>query len=107
MVWPTLSPELRERVEQIRASRVEENRRSPQHGNAGRRASSRGLSARERQVLEGVAAGDSNAEIAAVLHVAPLTVQSHVQHILRALPARNRTHAVTVAFRQGLLTLDD
>jgi DNA-binding NarL/FixJ family response regulator len=106
MVWPTLSPALRERVEQIRASRFDENRRSPQYRKEAAHGS-RELSVRERQVLERIAVGDSNAEIAAVLHVAPLTVQSHVQHILHALPARNRTHAVTVGFQQGLLTLDD
>jgi DNA-binding NarL/FixJ family response regulator len=102
MVWPTLSPALRERVEQIRGR----ERSQPPHYYLQPRAT-RQLSDRHREVLAMVTAGDSNTEIAAALQIATCTVQSHVQRILELLPARNRTHAVTVAFRQGLLTLDD
>jgi DNA-binding CsgD family transcriptional regulator len=51
------------------------------------------LSRRELQVLDMIAAGAQNSEIAECLVIAPTTVQSHVQHILRKLSARNRTEA--------------
>jgi DNA-binding NarL/FixJ family response regulator len=35
------------------------------------------------------------------------TVRTHVKSILRKLASRDRTHAVAVAFRSGVLTLDD
>jgi len=52
------------------------------------------LSPRELEVLLMIAEGAANAEVAARLVIADTTVQSHVQHILRKLGARNRTEAV-------------
>lgn len=51
------------------------------------------LSRRELEVLDMIAVGAQNSEIAESLVIAPTTVQSHVQHILRKLSARNRTEA--------------
>jgi DNA-binding CsgD family transcriptional regulator len=51
------------------------------------------LSRRELEVLGLIAEGAANSEIAARLFIADTTVQSHVQHILRKLHARNRTEA--------------
>jgi DNA-binding NarL/FixJ family response regulator len=61
------------------------------------------LSPREREVLELMAAGDTNREIAAHLHLSPHTVKDHTTAILRKLDARNRTDAVERARRLGLL----
>jgi DNA-binding NarL/FixJ family response regulator len=61
------------------------------------------LSPREREVLELMAAGDTNREIAAHLHLSPHTVKDHTTAILRKLEARNRTDAVERARRLGLL----
>ena len=52
------------------------------------------LTRREWDVLRGVAAGKTNAQIAATLFVAEGTVKTHVKHVLRKLGAANRTEAV-------------
>lgn len=54
-----------------------------------------GLTPRELDVLQGMAAGHTNAAIAAKLVVTEGTVKTHVQHILRKLGAANRAEAVT------------
>jgi DNA-binding NarL/FixJ family response regulator len=53
-----------------------------------------GLSSREREVLELIARGARDREIAAILVVSEGTVKKHVQNILRKLHARNRAEAV-------------
>ena len=65
------------------------------------------LSKREHQVLQLIADGLENQAIADILYVSVETVRTHVKSILRKLAARDRTHAVAVAFRSGVLTADD
>jgi DNA-binding NarL/FixJ family response regulator len=60
-----------------------------------------GLSAREWEVLELVAAGRSNGEIAEVLFISPKTASVHVTHILNKLGVNNRVEAATIAVRVG------
>lgn len=60
-----------------------------------------GLSAREWEVLELVAAGRSNAEIAETLYISPKTASVHVTHILDKLGVSNRVEAATIAVRVG------
>ena len=62
-----------------------------------------GLSAREIQVLKGVARGSSNREIAVALEVAEDTVKAHMKNILSKLDAKDRTHAVMLALKRGIL----
>ena len=62
------------------------------------------LSAREQEVLEVLARGASNREIARVLMIALNTVKRHVKAILEKLGVSNRTQAVTRALYLGLLT---
>jgi DNA-binding NarL/FixJ family response regulator len=62
------------------------------------------LSARERQVLDDLASGATNREIAARMHLSPHTVKEHVSSLYRKLGARNRAGAVHRAQRLGLLT---
>ncbi|ONI73486.1 hypothetical protein ALI144C_43780 [Actinosynnema sp. ALI-1.44] len=64
------------------------------------------LSRREYQVLQLIADGLENQAIAKVLYVSVETVRTHVKSILRKLSARDRTHAVAVAFRSGVLTVN-
>lgn len=62
------------------------------------------LTKREHEVLTWVARGRTNAEIGEELFIGEETVRSHMKHILRSLGARNRAHAVTIGFLNGLLT---
>lgn len=62
------------------------------------------LSAREVEVLEAVAAGHTNREIAAELYLSPHTVKDHVSAVLKKIGARNRAEAVQRAQRLGLLS---
>ncbi|MBB4125222.1 DNA-binding NarL/FixJ family response regulator [Xanthomonas translucens] len=63
------------------------------------------LSAREIQVLQSVAAGNSNKAIAALLSIAEETVKAHMKNILCKLGARDRTHAVAIAVKRGIIDL--
>lgn len=61
------------------------------------------LSRREYQVLQLVAEGLENSRIAKILFLSVETVRTHVKSILRKLSAHDRTHAVAIAFRGGIL----
>ena len=61
------------------------------------------LSPREKKVLELVAHGKTNKEIAAALTVAENTVKSYVKNILEKLHLENRVQAATFAIREGLI----
>ncbi len=62
-----------------------------------------GLSAREREVLEHIAAGRTAPEIAKLLHLSPATVKSHLQSLYEKLGVSDRAAAVAAAMRAGLL----
>ena len=59
------------------------------------------LSAREFEVLEHIAKGCKNCEIALALEIEERTVRFHVENILYKLEVKNRTEAVCHAFRHG------
>ena len=63
------------------------------------------LTAREAEVLQGIAAGSRNKEIAHQLGVTESTVNAHIKHILEKLHACDRTQAVTIALRRGIIRL--
>jgi DNA-binding NarL/FixJ family response regulator len=62
-----------------------------------------GLTDREVEVLTLVATGAANAEIAATLYISEATVKTHVARLLFKLGARSRTHAVVMAYENGLV----
>jgi DNA-binding NarL/FixJ family response regulator len=61
-----------------------------------------GLTPREAEVLAHIAAGESNAEIAAALFVSEATVKTHINHIFSKTGLRDRAQLVGYAFRHGL-----
>jgi DNA-binding NarL/FixJ family response regulator len=63
------------------------------------------LTGRETEILKGVAEGKSNKQIAAELDISEGTVKTHMKSILPKLDASDRTHAVMIALKRGILDL--
>jgi DNA-binding NarL/FixJ family response regulator len=63
------------------------------------------LTERETVVLSCVAAGNSNKLVAQSLSITEETVKAHMKSIMAKLAARDRTHAVAIAMRRGIITL--
>ncbi len=61
------------------------------------------LTGREREILQLLADGMSNADVAQRLFISQETVKSHVRHILAKLEADTRTHAVAIALRDAII----
>jgi DNA-binding NarL/FixJ family response regulator len=75
------------------------------HQNEGAAAELEPLTDRERDVLQLLAQGKSNKEIAATLVISERTAKFHVSSIMGKLGASNRTEAVTIAAQRGLIKL--
>jgi DNA-binding NarL/FixJ family response regulator len=69
-------------------------------------ASESALTTREVEVLSLVAAGNSNKLIASALDINEETAKTHVKNILAKLSANDRTHAVTLGLRRGIIELE-
>jgi DNA-binding NarL/FixJ family response regulator len=65
------------------------------------------LTNRETQILNHIADGNSNKQIAGKLNISEQTIKNHVSSILRKLNANDRAHAVMLAIRHGWISLDD
>src|ERR1700745_3344624 len=68
-------------------------------------ATDESLSEREIQVLRLIASGNANKEIGAQLSITEETVKGHVKNILSKLGANDRTHAVTLGLKRGIIDL--
>jgi len=85
------------------ANRIISGRKQPRHGLD---PDSESLSDREMEVLQLMAKGHSNKEIGRALWIGETTVKTHVTHILRKLGVADRTQAVLVALKAGLVRLN-
>ncbi len=65
------------------------------------------LTHRETHVLNLIAEGQSNKQIALTLRISEQTIKNHVSAILRKLNANDRAHAVALAYRQGLIPSEE
>ena len=68
-------------------------------------ATDESLSEREIEVLRMVAGGNANKEIGAQLDITEETVKGHLKNIMAKLGANDRTHAVTIALKRGIIDL--
>ena len=66
----------------------------------------RGLTPREREVLQLLTEGLNDKEIAQRLHVSPQTARTHMENILNKLGVNSRLQALVYALRHGVVTLD-
>jgi DNA-binding CsgD family transcriptional regulator len=63
------------------------------------------LSKREVDVLQKIAGGNRNGDMAALLFISEETVKGHVKHIMEKLGASDRTEAVAIGIRRGIIQL--
>jgi DNA-binding NarL/FixJ family response regulator len=64
------------------------------------------LSEREVEILRLVALGNSNKAVGKILTLGEATVKTHMRSIMSKLDANDRTHAVTIALKRGIITID-
>jgi DNA-binding NarL/FixJ family response regulator len=96
----------RELLDTIRAVHSGQRRIPPEVAAAlAEHATDDDLTTREMDVLRLIAAGNANKKIAGRLSIAEDTVKSHVTNILAKLGANDRTHAVTIALKRGIIQL--
>ena len=96
----------RELLETIRAVHAGQKRIPPEvAAGLADHAADDDLTAREIDVLRLIACGNANKVIAAQLFITEETVKSHVTNILSKLGANDRTHAVTIGLKRGIIEL--
>jgi DNA-binding NarL/FixJ family response regulator len=61
------------------------------------------LTSRELEVLQNVANGNRNRDIGHLMHISEETVKTHIRSIMQKLGALDRTQAITIAARRGIL----
>jgi DNA-binding NarL/FixJ family response regulator len=76
-------------------------------GKLAERISRSALSSREAEILKLVARGLTNKEIGSLLFISDKTVRNHVISVMDKLEAKDRTEAVTIAIRRGLIRITD
>jgi DNA-binding NarL/FixJ family response regulator len=96
----------KELLETIRAVHAGHKRVSPQvAAEFAEHAADDVLTPRETDVLRLIAEGNANKQIAVHLSLAEETVKGHVKNILAKLGVNDRTHAVTIALKRGIINL--
>ncbi|HEY1755544.1 MAG TPA: response regulator transcription factor [Bryobacteraceae bacterium] len=96
----------KELLETIRAVHAGQKRLPPEiAAEIAEHATDDTLTPREIDVLRLIAGGNANKEIAAQLSLTEETVKGHVKNILAKLEANDRTHAVTIGLKRGIIEL--
>ena len=96
----------KELIETIRAVHAGQKRLPPEiAAEIAEHATDDRLTPREIDVLRLIAGGNANKEIAAQLSLTEETVKGHVKNILAKLGANDRTHAVTIGLKRGVIEL--
>ncbi len=96
----------KELIETVRAVHAGQRRMAPEiAAEVAEHATDDALTVRETEVLRLIAAGNANKEIAAQLSIAEETVKGYVKNILGKLRAKDRTHAVTIGLKRGIIDL--
>jgi DNA-binding NarL/FixJ family response regulator len=96
----------KELIETIRAVHAGQRRMTPEiAAEIAEHATDDALTAREVGVLRLIAGGNANKEIAAQLSITEETVKGYVKNILAKLHANDRTHAVTIGLKRGVIDL--
>jgi len=96
----------KELLETIRAVHAGQKRVSPEvAAEIATHSIDDGLTPREIDVLRLVAEGNANKQVAAKLSLTEETVKSHIRSILAKLGANDRTHAVTIGLKRGIIDL--
>lgn len=67
---------------------------------------SESLTEREKEILRWLAQGKSNWEVSVILKISERTVRFHINNIMKKLDAVNRTHAMALVLRNGMLDPD-
>jgi DNA-binding NarL/FixJ family response regulator len=96
----------KELIDTIRAVHAGQKRLPPEiAAEIAEHATDEALTPREIDVLRLIAGGNANKEIAVQLSVTEDTVKGHVKNILAKLGANDRTHAVTIGLKRGMIEL--
>ena len=96
----------KELIETIRAVHAGQRRMAPEiAAEVAEHATDDALTAREIDVLRLIACGNANKEIAVLLSITEETVKGYVKNILAKLGAKDRTHAVTIGLKRGIIDL--
>ena len=96
----------KELLETIRMVHAGQKRILPEVANElAEHATDGALSSREVEVLRLISGGNANKEIAAQLSITEETVKGHIKNILAKLDANDRTHAVTIGLKRGIIDL--
>src|SRR5580658_7767003 len=96
----------KELLETIRLVHAGQKRILPEVANElAEHATDGALSSREIEVLRRIAGGNANKEIAAQLSITEETVKGHIKNILAKLDANDRTHAVTIGLKRGIIEI--
>jgi DNA-binding NarL/FixJ family response regulator len=96
----------KELIETIRAVHAGQKRMAQEIASeVAEHATDDALTSREVEVLRLIAGGNANKEIAALLAITEETVKGYVKNILSKLRAKDRTHAVTIGLKRGIIEL--